>query len=70
MQMYANPFDDPRDYGTVSGQSTGFRTGEPGKGPEYRGHGFALTTHLLSADEFSRLQQKVANGVQEIKKLS
>ena len=69
--MYANPFDDPRDYGTVSGQSTGFRRGEPGKGHEYRGLAGLLLSHIFSPpDEFSRLHQKVANGVQEIKKLS
>lgn len=43
----ANPFDEQKDYGTVSGHSTGFIT-----------------------DEFSRVQQKVASGVQEIKKLT
>lgn len=40
-------FGDSRDYGTVSGQSSGFKT-----------------------DEFSRVQQSVASGVQEIKRLA
>lgn len=45
--MAGNPFDEQPNYGTVSGQSTGFTT-----------------------DEFSRVQQRVASGTQEIKRLT
>ena len=65
--MASNPFDDPPDYGTVSGQSTGFKKGQRGRAPVGSG---VSTARTLPADEFSRRHQKVAAGVQEIKTLS
>lgn len=47
-------------------------SGEVGQGrdTDTEGSGLSLPPALSPPDEYSRLHQKVANGVQEIKKLS
>ena len=64
--MASNPFDEQSDYGTVTGQSTGFRTGRL----LYTVVCGVIPGVSVIIDEFSRVQLKVASDAQEIKRLS